>query len=355
MQPISQREMYGFLGINIVMGYHKLPSWTDYWKGDQDLSVPFVSSVLPRNRFSQILGNLHIYDNHAIPEGNKDKLLKVRPLITAMNNNYMQLYNVSRKVSIDESMILYKGRHSIKQYNPMKPIKRGYKLWVRADMDGYISKFDVYQGKTDTSSGDSEDNSTEQEFGLGEQVVQTMTKDLFGKYHQVYFDNFFTSIPLMEYLKANGVDACGTIRSHRKCLPHDLRADSNMVRGEYDYRVTKQGIVFYKWKDNISVFLVSNFHGTEASAVSRTQKDGSKKQFLCPAAVKEYNENMGGVDKADMLCAVHGLDRKSKKWWHRIFFGIIDRTLINAYVAYCKIESSKITTLEFRRLVAQTS
>ena len=221
-------------------------------------------------------------------------------------------------------------------------------------MDGYISKFYVYQGKTDTSSGDSEDNSTEQEFGLGEQVVQTMTKDLFGKYHQVYFDNFFTSIPLMEYLKANGVDACGTIRSHRKCLPHDLKADSNMVRGEYDYRVTKQGIVFYKWKDNKSVFLVSNFHGTEASAVSRTQKDGSKKQFLCPAAVKEYNENMGGVDKADMLCAVHGLDRKSKKWWHRIFFGIIDRTLINAYVAYCKIESSKITTLEFRRLVAQT-
>ena len=312
MQPISRQEMYGFLGVNIVMGYHKLPSWTDYWKGDQDLSVPFVSSVLPRNRFSQILGNLHIYDNHANPEGNKDKLLKVRPLITAMNNNYMQLYNVSRKVSIDESMILYKGRHSIKQYNPMKPIKRGYKLWVKADMDGYISKFDVYQGKTDTSSGDSEDNGTEQEFGLGEQVAETMTKDLFGKYHQVYFDNFFTSIPLMEYLKASGVDACGTIRSHQTCLPHDLKADSNMACGEYDYRVTKQGIVFYKWKDNKSVFLVSNFHGTEPSAVSRTQKDGPKKQFLCPAAVKEYNENMGGVDKADMLCAVHGLDRKSK-------------------------------------------
>ena len=168
MQPISRQEMYGFLGINIVMGFHKLPSWTDYWKGDQDLGVPFVSSVLPKNRFSQILGNLHIYDNHAIPEGDKDKLLKVRPLITAMNNNYMQLYNVSRKVSIDESTILYKGRHSIKQYNPMKPIKRGYKLCVRADMDGYISKFDVYQLKTNTSSGDSEDNGTKQEFGLGE-------------------------------------------------------------------------------------------------------------------------------------------------------------------------------------------
>lgn len=97
----------------------------------------------------------------------------------------------------------------------------------------------------------------------------------------------------MEYLKANGVDACGTIRSHRKCLPHDLKTNSNKARFEYDYPVTKQGIVLYKWKDNKSVFLVSNFHGTEPSAVSRTQKDESKKQFLCPAAVKDYNENMG--------------------------------------------------------------
>ena len=38
-----------------------------------------------------------------------------------------------------------------------------------------------------------------------------------------------------------------------------------------------------------------------------------------------------------------------KSGW--IFFRVIDRALINAYVAYCKIES---TTLEFRRLVAQT-
>ena len=82
----------------------------------------------------------------------------------------------------------------------MKPMKRGYKLWVRADMDGYTSKFDVYQGKNDSGSGDSQDNDTEVAFGLGEQVVQTMTKDLFHKHHQAYLNNFFTSIPLVEYL-----------------------------------------------------------------------------------------------------------------------------------------------------------
>lgn len=78
-----------------------------------------------------------------------------------------------------------------------------------------------------------------------------------------------------------------------------------------------------------------------------------KKQFHCPTAVKEYNEYMAGVDKADMLCVVHGLNRESK-WWHRIFFGIIDCTLINAYVAYCKMEDSKRTTLDFRTHVTQT-
>ncbi len=55
----------------------------------------------------------------------------------------------------------------------MKLRKRGYKLWVKADMDGYISKLDVYQGKAaEQSTVEDLDGST---FGLGEQVVQTMT------------------------------------------------------------------------------------------------------------------------------------------------------------------------------------
>ena len=35
--------------------------------------------------------------------------------------------------SIDEAMIKFKGRSSLKQYVSLKPIKRGIKAWVRAD------------------------------------------------------------------------------------------------------------------------------------------------------------------------------------------------------------------------------
>jgi hypothetical protein len=45
-------------------------------------------------------------------------------------------------------MVRFKGRSSLKQYNPMKPVKREYKLWCRADMSGYIYECDVYQSKT---------------------------------------------------------------------------------------------------------------------------------------------------------------------------------------------------------------
>ena len=44
-------------------------------------------------------------------------------------------------------MIRFKGKTSLKQYNPIKPIRREYKLWCVADNDGYVHKFEVYTGK----------------------------------------------------------------------------------------------------------------------------------------------------------------------------------------------------------------
>ena len=110
------------------MGYHKVVSWKHYWCNDPEILVSFISNVLPRNSFLQILSNIHVKDNNAIPNNNKDKLYKICPLIASLNNDSAKLYSVSRQVSIDESIILFKGWSYLKQYNPQKPIIRGYKL-----------------------------------------------------------------------------------------------------------------------------------------------------------------------------------------------------------------------------------
>ena len=70
-----------------------------------------------------------------------------------------------------------KRRSSLKQYNPMKPIKRGYELWVRADMNRYISKFDVYQGRNTMPKHYNFPTS----FVLGESVVTHFIPDLLQK------------------------------------------------------------------------------------------------------------------------------------------------------------------------------
>ena len=42
----------------------------------------------------------------------------------------------------------FAGRSSMKQYMPLKPTKRGFKVWVRADaITGYFCDFDVYVGR----------------------------------------------------------------------------------------------------------------------------------------------------------------------------------------------------------------
>jgi len=133
---IKPYEVLIFLGINFLMGYHKLPSWKHYWSCAPDLSVPFVAATMTRNRFDLILTNLHLNDNTLIPKDNNDKLFKLKPLINYLNEKCLQIYHGTNQLSIDESMILFKGRSTLKQYNPMKPIKRGYKLWCLADQQG---------------------------------------------------------------------------------------------------------------------------------------------------------------------------------------------------------------------------
>jgi hypothetical protein len=60
-------------------------------------------------------------------------------------------------------MIKFQGRSALKHYMPMKPTKRGIKVWVLGDSNnGYFSRFQVYIGKQET-----------REIGLGAHVVKT--------------------------------------------------------------------------------------------------------------------------------------------------------------------------------------
>lgn len=284
---------------------------------------------MPRDRFAIILSHLHCNDNFQKPRDCKDKLYKIRLMIDALNKKFQEVYNGTRELSVDESMIKFKGRSVLKQYLPMKPIKRGYKLWCLADQRGYIKKFQIYQGK------DEELNSKFTGYGLGEKVVLELTEQDWGKGKIVYFDNFFSSVALLEKLKTENTYACGTIRSNRKGLAGNMIADSQMKRGDSDHRFSNL-IGCWKWKDNKVVHLVSNFHGNESATVLRKEKNGSKSAITCPVAIKDYNSYMGGVDTADRLRALY----------------CMDIAFVNSYVIHGLI-MKQTTVKDFRRSVTQ--
>jgi hypothetical protein len=43
---------------------------------------------------------------------------------------------------------------------------------------------------------------------------------------------------------------------------------------------------------------------------------------------------MGGVDRSDRLVRTYSVSRKSKKWWYRLFYYLLDTALANSYILY---------------------
>ena len=57
---------------------------------------------------------------------------------------------------------------------------------------------------------------------MGARVVKTLTSDYKGKYHRVFFDNYFTTLKLLEDLEKDDIYSCGTARKDRKGFPELL-------------------------------------------------------------------------------------------------------------------------------------
>lgn len=105
---INIEEMKAFLGINLVMGYHVLPSLRDYWSTEPDIAVPFISNIMPRVRFEEIRRNLHFCNNEEVRDTNSpnyDQAYKIRPVMTHLNKVFQKALNNTKEQSIDEHMI----------------------------------------------------------------------------------------------------------------------------------------------------------------------------------------------------------------------------------------------------------
>ena len=319
------------------MSLVKIPSTKSYWR--KELEQTFVTELMTRDKWHEIKKFIHFNDNKKsskIGSPTYDPIFKIRPIFEMIRKKF-RLLPLHTIFSVDEQMIPFKGRSNIKQYVPSKPYKWGYKLFVLCSTDGVMYDMIPYTGKMELDEEC-------KDLGVSSSVVWKLSNIIpKNENYVIAFDNWFTSLQLVMKLKQNGILSVGTVRSNR-LQGLELKSDKDLKkcgRGTFQEAETSiEGITLRvtKWFDNKGVCLLSSF--LSAEPVGTCQKyDRKTKEFKespIPKIVRYYNENMGGVDKADQYISYYRIHIRSKKWYHRLFFHLIDMILVNSWLLYRK-------------------
>ena len=79
-----------------------------------------------RNRFCEILQNLHFADNRE--DDKTDNTFKMKPVIDHLKSKFSEVLSNDSEQSMDKHMVKFKGRSGMKQYIKSKQIQKGFKL-----------------------------------------------------------------------------------------------------------------------------------------------------------------------------------------------------------------------------------
>ena len=98
---ILEDKIRTFIAVFLLPGYCKVPYENLYWADVPGTHNEAVSCAMSRNRFREILSNLHLAENTQITE---DRYYKVRVPFEKLNFNFKQ-YGSFVNHSVDESII----------------------------------------------------------------------------------------------------------------------------------------------------------------------------------------------------------------------------------------------------------
>lgn len=66
-----------------------------------------------------------------------------------------------------------------------------------------------------------------------------------------------------------------------------------------------------------------------------------------------YNKYVGGVDLPDYLASIYAFDRKSTKWWKKVFYKMLMTTAVNSYIIYYELKRKIIVFSDYLLFLAE--
>jgi len=358
---ITRDDILAFIGIRMYMGLHKYPNFEFYWN-DSEIYKNVVGKIMSKTYFFLISKALHFpeketdKDEKGKKEGKKegkdekeekeeteeendttqeeikpedlrvDPRAKFKLYLEKLAQNFQKYYVLGKNITIDESIIQFKGRNNMKFYIPMKPHKWGFKIHLLCDSDThYLYNMLFDPGKAGKDFINYEDNSS-----LAESVVLrllTCIKD--NKQRNLFCDGWYSSISLMKKLTKMGYLITTILRSNSKELPSKIKLEG--------YETAEhEGIYVQKYEGKKTILFATNY-----------LVDKEELRNI-------YNIKNRGVDTFDQYLEISSIQRRTKKWYKKIFLFGIDASIINAKIL-CQLRTGRnYTTNRFKEKIVET-
>ncbi|KAG0414574.1 hypothetical protein HPB47_008270 [Ixodes persulcatus] len=176
---------------------------------------------------------------------------------------------------------------------------------------------------------------------MGTKVVPSLMEPFLCKGYCVTVNTYYTSTELVDKLLQQKTDVYGTVRPTRKDMPPFK--DLKLKKGEVG-AFQRGKCMALQWRHKKLVTLLSTVH--DATVVEGVNARNEK--VVKPAAVYDYNNTMGGVDKSDQNLSYYPAVRDGQKVYYKKIFGhLFDMCVYDSFVLYKK-QGGELSQLDYR-------
>ncbi|RDD44186.1 PiggyBac transposable element-derived protein 4 [Trichoplax sp. H2] len=336
--PLDVKTLKAFVGMAIIMGSIKFPRVTMYWQQSRKYSsLGYFPYVLSMRRFSQILNNLEFDSpNSKSSKNTNDSLGKVRLLLDGIIPCFKQHYMPSEELRISQATLPYAGNYTL---DARRHDGRCNSLNVRIISEistGYIFNLHIDRASSSNSINDGYNR-------INCNQIRQLTQGLQHKNHKLYVDHDVMTAELVDHLLNLGFYACGLARSDCSDIPQALKRTYSINNNNHHHR--GGSVVQWRMRQQTLVCAIEQSQSDPLYFFSSmhlppNRYDMINDHILGRQQLEEYRlyNDYQRWEKCKLKSVLHSLyyfyngGRYCKKWHRRVFFYLIECSLVNAFI-----------------------
>ena len=133
-------------------------------------------------------------------------------------------------------------------------------------------------------------------------------------------------------------------------MPAEFRRGAERIgRGEMRvYHDADGDLNVLRWKEKRVVFMLSTAELPILQEVQQRRWQGAPVRRK-PSTILLYNQGKTGVDTNDQLCSYYKLERKSMKWYKKVFWRLVSMCIVNAHIVFKQATGKQVSHFMFHR------